>query len=72
MLGAVCAACLASEDASEAAVDACMVIGIFGELSETEQGSGSFLKNLLDQLSTWSEETILSRAKVEVRTIEKL
>ena len=72
MLGAVCAACLASEDASEAAVDACMVMGICGELSETEQGSGSFLKNLLDQLSTWSEETILSRAKVEVRTIEKL
>lgn len=72
MLGAICAACLASEGAAEAAIDACTIMGICGELSETEQGSGSFLKNLLDQLSTWSEETILSRAKVEVRMIEKL
>ncbi len=51
MLGAVAACFLAVEDSFEAAVTACGVMGICGELSQTEKGSGSFMVRLMDNLS---------------------
>lgn len=70
MLGAVCACCLAVAREIEAPVTACAVMGICGELAETEKGSGSFMVNLLDALSTWKEETVRQFLKKEVRNVE--
>ena len=36
----------------DAAVTACVVLGICGQLAETDRGSGSFQVNLMDKLST--------------------
>lgn len=70
MLGAVCACCLAVAREIEAPVTACAVMGICGELAETEKGSGTFMVNLLDALSTWKEETVRQFLKKEVRNVE--
>lgn len=70
MLGAVCACCLAVAREIEAPVTACAVMRICGELAETEKGSGSFMVNLLDALSTWKEETVRQFLKKEVRNVE--
>lgn len=52
MLGAICAAFLPFSAPFEAAVTSCAVLGICGENSRTENGAGSFLSNLLDNLSS--------------------
>lgn len=52
MLGALCGAYLSVCTDMDAAVAACAVLGICGELAETEKGSGSFMVNLMDTLST--------------------
>ncbi len=71
MLGAVCACCLAVERTIEAPVTACAIMGICGELAETEKGSGSFQVNLLDELSIWKEETLQKFLKEEVKQVEE-
>ena len=58
MQGALCAAFLTVSDGLEAAAAAAVMLGICGELSETDKGSGSFLVNLLDNLSTIKDENI--------------
>jgi len=58
MQGALCAAFLTVSDGVEAAAAAAVMLGICGELSETDKGSGSFLVNLLDNLSTIKDENI--------------
>ena len=52
MLGALCATYLSVADGMEAAAAACAVLGVCGELARTEKGNGSFMINLLDNLST--------------------
>lgn len=51
MLGALTACFLTAEAGIAAAVTACAVMGICGELSATERGNGSFYTNLMDYLS---------------------
>ena len=58
MQGALCAAFLTVSDGLEAAAAAAVMLGICGELSETDKGSGSFQVNLLDNLSTVKDENI--------------
>ena len=65
MQGALCAAFLSVADGYEATVMAGSMFGICGELAETEKGSGTFMVNLLDRLSTVSDEEILSRINCE-------
>ena len=65
MQGALCAAFLSVADGYKAAVMAASMFGICGELAETEKGSGTFMVNLLDRLSTVTDEEILSRIKCE-------
>lgn len=52
MLGALCGGYLSVSRGMDAAVTACTVLGICGELARTDKGSGSFMVNLMDALST--------------------
>jgi len=55
MLGALCAAFLSVCSGMDAAATACEAFGICGQLAETSRGSGSFMVNLLDALSTLTD-----------------
>ncbi len=52
LLGALCGCYLSQAESLWAAITACMVLGIAGELAEDAPGSGSFAVKLMDQLST--------------------
>ena len=58
MLGALTAAYLSAQPDMDAAVTACVVLGICGQLAEADSGSGSFQVGLLDMLSTVGEAEI--------------
>ena len=71
MQGALCAAFLSvAEDALSAAVTAAVILGVCGELAETEKGSGTFYVNLLDRLSTVTDALLDEYIKCEERTDE--
>lgn len=55
MLGALLSCCLAVKQDINAVITGAAVLGICGELSETEKGSGSFMTRLMDNLSTFGE-----------------
>lgn len=69
MLGALCAAFTAAASPLEAAAVSCAVLGICGELAETEEGSGSFFIRLMDALSTLKDETLTELLKTEEETL---
>ena len=52
MLGALCGTYLTVCPGTEAATAACAVLGACGQMAETLKGSGTFMVNLLDALST--------------------
>lgn len=58
MQGALCAAYLAGGSPLDAAIAACAVFGICGQLAETDKGSGTFSVQLLDALSTVTDEAL--------------
>ena len=66
MQGALCAAYLSAANGFDAAVSACTVFGICGETAQTEKGSGSFMTNLLDALSTVTDEQIAQLERIEI------
>lgn len=70
MLGALCAAYLSSSELLESALTACTVLGICGQLAATEQGSGTFMTGLMDNLSTLTDEDINKYLNVEVIDFE--
>ena len=55
MLGALCGTYLSVCTGKDASVTACAVLGICGQLAQTDKGSGSFMVNLMDALSTLSD-----------------
>lgn len=65
MQGALCAAYLSQADGFDAAVAACTVFGICGQLAQTDKGSGSFMVNLLDALATVTNEQINALTKIQ-------
>lgn len=65
MLGALCACYLSVNQDIDAVITACVVLGICGELSETEKGSGSFLMNLMDKISTLTNKEIEKHLNAE-------
>lgn len=65
MQGALCAAFLSQANGFNAALSACTVFGICGELAQTDKGSGSFMVNLLDALSTVTDEQIAALIRLE-------
>lgn len=58
MLGALCGAYLSACPDMNAAVTACTVLGICGQLAETDRGGGSFMVNLMDELSVLTDAQI--------------
>ena len=72
MQGALCAAYLSADPGMDAAVSACAVLGICGQLAGTEKGSGSFMVNLMDALSTLADRDILKYLDMEEKKLEEL
>lgn len=72
LLGALCGAYLAVCADMNAAVTACVVLGICGQLAETPKGSGSFMMNLLDALSTLTDAQLDHYKDMEVPQHENL
>lgn len=72
MLGALAAAYLAINPDMDATITACVMLGICGQLSETDRGSGSFMMNLMDALSTVKGADIEQLMEMEEIEIERL
>lgn len=69
MLGALCASYLATDNSFDSVVYACAVLCVSGELSETVEGNGTFMQNLLDRLSTATKANIEKHLKKEEKKI---
>lgn len=72
MLGTLAACYLPAGSAISAAVTACAVLGISGERSTTEEGNGSFMLRLQNNLCTLRNDEIQKNLKMEINEIEKL
>lgn len=72
MLGALCACYLSVNQNISSIITACAVLGICGELSETDKGSGSFMVSLMDHLSTLTDEDVTKYLNMEEIKIENL
>lgn len=72
MLGALGAAYLSVKPDMDAAVTACVMLGVCGQRSETERGAGSFLMNLMDALSTVKDADLERYLDMEEIEIEEL
>ena len=72
MLGALCGAYLSAGCAMEAAVTACAVLGVCGQLAQTENGSGSFMVKLMDALSTLTPAQLEQYKNLEETQYETL
>ena len=71
LLGALCGAYLTVCSGMDAAVAACAVLGICGQIAETPKGSGSFLMNLMDALSTLTDTKLDQYIHLEAAQYEK-
>jgi hydroxyethylthiazole kinase len=56
----------------EAAATACVVLGICGQLAQTENGSGSFMVKLMDALSTLTPAQLEQYKNLEETQYETL
>lgn len=72
MLGALAASYLSVKPDMDAAITACVMLGICGQLAETDRGSGSFMVNLMDALSTMKSTDIEQLMDMEEIEIEGL
>ena len=72
MLGALCAAYLSVSPDMDAAVMACVILGVCGQLAETGRGPGSFMVNLMDALATVQNADIEKYLDMEEISIEEL
>lgn len=71
LLGTLCGCFLSVEKSIDALITACAVLGICGQLSETEKGNGSFLVNLMDNLTVLSDLQVERLLDIEVKYNEK-
>ena len=55
-----------------AAATACVVLGVCGQIAETPKGSGSFMVNLMDALSTLTDAQLEQYVMTEEQQYEKL
>lgn len=72
MLGCVIACYLSEKSDIDSVALGTGILGICGELSENENGNGTFFVKLLDNLSNLTNEDLKDRLKMEVKNIEKL
>ena len=71
LLGVLCGCYLSVDKTVSALITACAVLGICGQLSETVKGNGTFLVNLMDNLSVVTDSQIAQLLKIEVKTYEQ-
>ena len=72
LLGMLCGCYLSVDRSVYSLVTACAVLGISGQLSETEKGNGTFFVNLMDNLSVLKDEQMEKLLNIEVKTVEEL
>ena len=72
LLGVLCGCYMAAEQNICSLVTACAVLGICGELSQTSKGNGTFLVNLMDNLTVLKDEQIDELLNIEVKTNEEI
>ena len=72
MLGALCGVYLSVCPAMDAAAAACVMLGACGQMAETEKGSGTFMVNLLDALSTATDEQLEDLIELEEKQDETI
>ena len=65
LLGALCGAYISAQQDISAPVTACAVLGICGQLARTDKGNGTFFVNLMDALSTLSDEDVEKYLQLE-------
>lgn len=66
MQGALCAAYLAVADTALCAAEAAgVMLGVCGQLAQTDKGSGSFAVNLMDELSSITDDTLSDMIRLE-------
>lgn len=65
MLGALCTTFMSVYSPIDATISACCYFGICGELAKTDSGSGSFMMNLMDKISTLDREEIKKNINLE-------
>jgi len=70
--GALCATYLSAKPGLEAVITGSSVLGICGELAQTDRGTGTFLCNLMDTLSTLTDAEVEENLKLEEIDIEKI
>lgn len=70
--GALCASYLSAKPGIEAVITGSGVLGICGELAQTERGTGTFLCHLMDKLSTLTDTEIEQNLNMEEITIEEI
>ena len=70
--GALCASYLSAKSGIEAVITGSSVLGICGELAQTDRGAGTFLCNLMDALSTLTDGEIKQNLKIEEIAIEEI
>ena len=71
LLGALCGAYLSVAADMNAAISACVVLGVCGQIAETPKGSGSFMVNLMDALSTLTDAQLDQYKDIEEIPYEK-
>lgn len=72
LLGALCGCCLSVEQDINSLITGCVVLGVCGQLSETQKGNGSFMVSLMDNLSVVSDTQIENLLNFEVKNNEKI
>lgn len=70
--GALCTTYLSAKPDMDAVITGCAVLGICGELAQTDRGTGTFLCHLMDSLSTLTDEELDLNLKLEEISIEKI
>ena len=70
--GALCASYLSARSDLEAVITGSSVLGICRELARTDRGTGTFLCNLMDILSTLTDREIEQYLKLEEFSIEDI
>lgn len=70
--GALCTAYLSAGADIASVITGCAILGICGELAQTEQGAGTFLCNLMDALSTLTDAELEHHLMLEERNIEEI
>ena len=69
LLGVLCGCYLSVDTTVSALITACTVLGICGQLSQTEKGNGTFFVNLMDNLSVLKNEQIEELINIEVKQL---